>query len=176
MALQTSPSYMDNLLEAVRSQLEAVGYWEGTVIASNFDDSPAVLLTVDGLSLGTTFPIPVDSTIFCDIQYVTYGDAATDYGQMGNLRAGGTRNGSANVTEAQIVNTATTFIQQDGTACLEANAAATANSLTFAVAADTTNQGIDITVSGTASSETYLVGRMRLVCAKKGGFPRKYSL
>jgi hypothetical protein len=176
MALQTSASYTNNLLEAVRYQLETVGYWEGTVIAANFDDSPAVLISIDGLSLGTTFPVPIDSTVFCDIQYTTYGDASTDYGQMGDIRVGGGRDGSGNAVVAQIVNTSTTYIEQDATACLEFNTGATANSLTFAATADTTNQGIDITVSGTASSATYLVGRMRLVCAKKDGLPRKYSV
>lgn len=172
MAVLTVPKYTDSYLEQIRKALETNGFYEATIIANGFDDDPAVLGTIDGRSLGTTFPVPPDSCVSAEFQVAVYSDESTDSGMILSFVTGGFRDGSGNVAVLEVQNAATTYAAFHTE--LNSTAADTAADLDVTIAADTTNQGIDVSFDQSASTTSYLVGRMRLVCAKKGGLTPKY--
>lgn len=169
-----NPSINQTDLNAIRYQIETVGWYEYTVVANNFDDSPAVLATIDGVSSagGATFPVPPDCTVTAYFFGAVYSDESTDAGQGFSFFTVGFRDGTGNVVSGETIN-ATTTVSTMGTE-FSTTTGDTVVNLTFAAAADTTNQGIDVTVAGPASSAGYLVARVLLVCAKKGGFYKAY--
>lgn len=177
MAIQTGVQLQGSTLEAVRYQLETTGYWEGTIIADAFDNSPAVLAVIDGdTDLGTTIPVPPDSSVYAEIVGAVYLDdinGDTDFAESVHIAVAGSRIGSANVTlnEQQGGNLTVSLVNVEHFS----NAGDTAAQLTIAAAADTTNQGIDITFANDSADEAgYFVGRVKIVCAKKGGLAKKY--
>lgn len=161
MAIQTSPSFKANDLEAIRYQLETTGYVEGTLIANGYDSSPAVTLTLDGKTLGSTIPCPPDATIAVSMTYAVFNDQSTAEGYGGFYTTVGFRDGSGNIVDEG--ETQVSEIGDGGTEHL------------IASSVDTTNQALDIDVSGTASDPAYFVGRVTVVCAKKGGLAKKYT-
>lgn len=174
MAVSTILYTQDNL-EAVRHELETIGYWEGTVIADGYDDSPAQLALLDAkTNLTATFPVPPDSIVAAEILLAVYADEATDNGHIAHIATGGFRDGSGNAALVEEVNTANNF--QSYITEFQFDTTATAGEVAFTIAANTTKQGVDISIAGVASSTNYLLGRMRLVCARKGGLWKKYSV
>jgi len=159
MALQTAVSFKDNELEGIRYQLETVGYVEDTYVVTGVDDSPATVIPIDGKALTFTYPVPVDSTVTAFIQYAVYADAGTDDAV-----------GGFNVVTANRIAAGDVTVDSAATAMTSGGATAT-----LSYDADTTNQGVDVTLVGAASSDTTLVARIKLVCAKKGGFAKKYT-
>ena len=174
MAVSTILYTQDNL-EAVRHELETIGYWEGTVIADGYDDSPAQLALLDAkTNLTSTFPVPPDSIVAAEILLAVYADEATDNGHIRHIITSGSRDGSANVVLPEEVNTTNTL--QDYVNEIQTDTAAAAAEVAFTIAANTTKQGVDVSIAGVASSTNYMLGRMRLVCARKGGLWKKYSV
>lgn len=174
MAVSTILYTQDNL-EAVRHELETIGYWEGTIIADGYDDAPAQLALLDAkTNLTATFPVPPDSMVVAEILLAVYADEATDNGHSIHIATGGFRDGAGNVVLVEEVNTANNF--QTYINEFQADTAAAAGDIAFTIAADTTKQGIDVSIAGVASSTNYMLGRMRLVCARKGGLWKKYSV
>ncbi len=174
MAVSTT-LYTQDQIEAVRQELETVGYSNKTIISNGFDDSPAVLALIDeAVDLSVTFPVPPDSFVMATFRVCVYSDEATDTGYGLTLVTAGFRDGSANVVLAEEVNTANNFITVHPE--INSDTAALAGVLVPAVAANTTDQGIDVTFAGAASTTCYLVGRMELISARKGGFWKKYRV
>lgn len=174
MAVSTT-LYTQDQIEAVRQELETVGYSNKTIIANGFDDAPPVLALIDeAQDLSVTFPVPPDSFVLATFKVCVYSDEATDAGYGITLVTGGFRDGSANVVLVEEVNTANTFISVH--AELNSDTAAAAAVLVPTIAANTTDQGIDVSFAGAASSTCSLVGRMELLSARKGGLWKKYRV
>lgn len=177
MGLQTAATIQGGVLNSLRRKMESTGYVEVTIMANGFDNSPAVLATIDGKSLATTIPVPVDSCVLVTIEGAVYlddVDGDVDFAETVAITVAARRIGSGNVAVMQVVNTANTV----GEIAARYNSAdaATAGQLTIAATADTTNQGIDITFANDAADENgYFVGRAKIVCAKKGGFGIDYA-
>lgn len=172
----TPVEIQDNELEAVRYQLETVGYAEVTLIADGFDDSPAVLATIDGKSLGTTIPCPPSSVVYAEIVGAVYlqdTNGSVDFGESVHVSVCGMRIGTGNVSVMQqqggdltVAIVSVEFFSAAGDAAAQ---------LTIASSADTTNQGIDVTFANDAADETgYFVGRAKIVCAKEDKMPKAY--
>lgn len=160
MPLQTPISFKANEYEGLRYQLETVGFAEDTYMADGFDDSPVVVTTLDRQSFPCTFPVPVDSVVTAVIKYSSYKDAATDAARGGVATVTAFRNGAGNVTLS-------------GNSTTIANG--TAADLVITFAANTANQGVEVRVAGaTGGGDNYFLARAELVCAKKGGLPKKY--
>lgn len=177
MAGLVSVKIQDNQLEAVRYQLETVGYAEATLLAGAFTNAATADAYIDGISTYTTsFPIPPDSFVTCTVVGAVYmgdADGTTDTGAGVNFTVSGIRIGTGNATDVEGVNTTNEINEL----AIEMNSTdgATANTITISAAADTTNQGITITFENDSDDENcYFVGRARLVCAKRGGFPKEY--
>lgn len=165
----------DSDLEALRYQIETVGYVEYTVVADNFDDDPAVLIKLVGKSLGTTFPVPEDSCVVAIIEGACfYNDDSNAEGESLSIVAGGFRDGTGNVSALDEINGAGDYL--DLTTQMSSETGATASMITVAVAADTTNQGIDITLAADAAADSgYFLGRIKLICAKNGGLIKAFT-
>jgi hypothetical protein len=165
----------DSDLEALRYQIETVGYVEYTVAASNFDNTPAVPITLVGKAVESTFPVPPDCCVVAIIEGACfYNDDSNAEGESLSIVAGGFRDGTGNVVALDEINGAGDYL--DLTTQMSSEAGATGSMITVAVAADTTNQGIDITLAADAAADSgYFLGRMRLICAKNGGLPKAYT-
>ena len=169
--------FKSNKLEQIRGTLYQQGYAEFNVIAKNFDNSPAVGIFIDGLSdLAVTFPVPDGCMVYAEIQYATFlsdTDGSVDSATSGSLASAGYRPLGGNVSDVEQINTAFEIVSS--VAEFNTTDAATAGTLTFSASADTTNQGILITVANDSADEVGdLFGRIRLICAVKDG--RKTTL
>lgn len=174
MAVSTT-LYTQDQIEAIRQELETVGYSLKTIIANGFDDAPPVLSLIDeAVDLNVTFPVPPDTFVMASLKLCVYSDEATDTGYGITLVTGGFRDGSNDVVLVEEVNTANNFIPVH--AELNSDTAAAAGVLVPTIAVNTTYQGIDVSFAGAASSACYLNGRMELVAARKGGFWKKYRV
>ena len=78
------------------------------------------------------------------------------------------------LTIVEEVNTANNFISVHPE--LNSDTAAAAGVLVPTIAANTTDQGIDVSFAGAASSTCSLIGRMELISARKGGLYKKYRV
>ena len=167
--------YTQDNVEAIRHQLETIGYWDGTIIADGYDDAPAQVTFIDDkTNLTTTFPVPPDSIVLAQLEICVYADEATDNGHAIIAAVSGFRDGTGNVSLAEEVNTANVI--QFSINEFQADTAATAAEIGFLILPNTTDQGVNIGVTGVAASTNYLLGRMRLVCARKGGLYKKYHV
>lgn len=173
----TSPVLQDNELEAVRYQLETVGYAEVTLMADGFDNTPAVLATIDGKDLGTTIPVPPSSVVYAEIigaVYIQDANGSTDFGESVHIGVSGLRIDSGNVSicEQQGGNLDVSIINVEHFSSDTDDAA----QLTIAATADTTNQGLDVTFANDSADETgFFLGRAKIVCAKEDQLPKIYE-
>ena len=171
----TQTLYTQDNTEAFRNRLEAIGYVDYTVIADGFDDSPAQLVLQDAkTNLTTTVPVPPDSMVVATLTACVFADETTNNGHAVQLVVAAFRDGSGNVSLAEEVNTANT--SQTLINEFQADTAAIAADIVFTIAANTTAQGIDISVAGVASSTNYLLGRISVVSARNGGLWKKYHV
>lgn len=178
MVVYTQPVISDDPFDAVRYKLEKDGFAEVTLMNKTaFTNAATQVVTIDGRTdVVCSFPVPADSFVTCTVVGAVFmGDAngTTDTGAGVNFTCGGFRIGSGNVSDVEGVNTVLE-INELGVE-LNSTDGATANTITITAAADTTNQGIDITFQNDSDDENcFFIGRATLVCAKRGGIATPY--
>lgn len=173
MAGVVSSTLQGNELEAVRYQLETVGYAESTIVCEVTGTS-AVTATIDGLSLGTTIPVPPDSAVSVTFTgAIFYDDNGTESSETINIMFAASRDGTANVVLMDEIGGNGDYL--DLAAQMSHITASSGALIDVTLAADSTNQGIDLNFDCDAADDTaYIVGRAVIVCAKNGGFYKAY--
>ncbi len=172
------PAIGDDPFEAMRYRLEKDGFAVVTLANKTaFDNTTTQVLTIDGRTdIVSSFPVPPDSFVTCTVVGAVFlgdKDGTTDSGVGVNFTVAGFRIGTGNVADVEGVNTALEINEL----AIEMNTtdAATVNTVTITATADTTNQGIDITIQNDADTEDgFFIGRATIVCAKRGGYPGSY--
>jgi hypothetical protein len=164
----------DSDLEALRYQLETVGYVE-VMLQCNFEEDDATLVRMVGKELGATIPVPPDSTVVCNLLgAVFYNDDTNAEGEAVNLVFGGFRDGTGNPELLDEIGGNGDFVLLS--TGLSSEVGASASMVTVTVATDNNDLGINLNMAGDADADSgYFMGRAILICAKNGGLPKAYT-